>query len=158
MRYSSIVLLCFFLLNSCKHNEGATATQLFFLNSTKRKIILNFESNISGSNTNIFNLDLNEKKMIYESYIEGGKGTDGDLPFSTNSPRDSAIVIYDDGKKGVYYNKATIISNNLAIKFEDSRNFLNPLNWDKKIISETKNLVKIEYQFAITQEDYLRVK
>jgi hypothetical protein len=158
MRYFKIVFLCFFLLNSCKDNKGATSTQFFFLNSTNKKIFFNFESNISSSNTKSFNLDLNEKKLFDESYFDGGKNSNGDLPFSSYSPRDSVIVTYDDGKKNIYYNKSTMISNNLAIKFDDSRNFLNPLNWDKKIISESKNLVKVEYQFTILQSDYFRAK
>lgn len=71
---------------------------------------------------------------------------------------DSLEIEFDTGKRSVHYNAGTTGQNPDALKYNDSRNFLNETNWEWFTVSKRRKRSEYEIRYEITEQDYANAK
>jgi hypothetical protein len=95
---------------------------------------------------------------IYTDQNDGEGPGENFLDIIAGFQFDSVLVEFDTGVKLVNYGAGVTTTNPNAFDFTHPRNFLNDSNWTLETLSKGKKRLEYEYEYKITQEDFLMAK
>lgn len=97
----------------------------------------------------------NETKTVLDTSPSDNRIT---YPHLIQTREFDSLTVSFNTRMAVHYNKRTVGSNPKAIGFDNNRNVFNENNWIEKIFRNSKNHFEAEYQYYITEEDYLNAE
>jgi hypothetical protein len=154
MKYIGYFFALILIISSCS-DRSSKAVDSFVKNESGRDFTINFSQINPYLKSQLLTFKNNETIQVTNYLLEGKDGILDHLAFSYE---DSLVIVFSDGKKLTHYNSFINGKNPLAIPFQDNRNYYNVINWEKKILSDTKNKIEVEYNYKITAQDYLRAR
>lgn len=145
-------------LNSCINKEYNVNYNVFFCNQSGKNLSIEYYKNgIININQSIKNIKNNECRNVFSIVSRGSSPTYG----SEIIDNDSAVIIFDDGRKLTHYgyfqkngpNPKAYPNNHNRNIFGDGTGYKD--NWVYTLVSETKNSKSEEMKYTFTEQDYL---